>query len=51
MRTIPADFRTKAEDYYYKVNRLEVLVAVATAFSVLFVTNVIGPLALRWIAM
>ena len=50
MRTIPANFRTKAEDFYYRMNKAEVAIAVMTATGVLFVTNFIGPVALTWIA-
>jgi hypothetical protein len=50
MRTIPANFRTKAEDYYYRVNKADVAVAVMTAVGVLAMTGFIGPFALGWIA-
>lgn len=50
MRTIPANFRTKAEDYYYRVNKIEVAIAMMTAAGVLTVTHLIGPLALTWVA-
>ncbi len=50
MRTIPANFRTKAEDCYYRVNKIEVAIALMTAVGVLFTTNFVGPVALTWIA-
>ncbi len=51
MRTIPANFRTKAEDYYYRVNKAEVAIALFTAVSVLLFTSVLAPVAVQWIAV
>ena len=50
MRTIPANFRTKAEDYYYSVNKVEVAIGLITALGVLITTNFVGPAAIAWIA-
>lgn len=50
MRTIPANFRTKAEDAYYRINKVEVAIAVLTAMAVLVTTNFVGPVAIAWIA-
>ena len=50
MRTIPANFRTRAEDYYYSVNKVELAIGLITALGVLIITNYVGPTAIAWIA-